>query len=65
MLRPSQESREATPSSDRETLSDITTEGTQVGMKGSKKSHKHCLHGTTTMTNGNNDEAGGSDVQGT
>jgi hypothetical protein len=65
MLRPSQESREVTPSSDRETLSDITTQGTLEGIKGSRKSHKHCLHGTTTTTDGNNSEAGGFDVQGT
>jgi hypothetical protein len=63
MLRPTQGSREVTPSSDRETPSDITTHGTQEGGKGSKKRCKQCLQGTMTTTNDNNGEVGGSSMR--
>jgi hypothetical protein len=48
MLRPASGSREATPSSDRETPSDITAHSTQ---EGGKKRHKQPLQGTTTDSN--------------
>jgi hypothetical protein len=43
MLHPAQGSREVTPSSDKETLSDITTHSIQEGIKGAKKRCKQRL----------------------
>jgi hypothetical protein len=63
MLHLAQGSREMTPSSDRETPSDITAHGTQEGAKGGRKRRKQCLQGTTTTTNDNDSMAGGSDMR--
>jgi hypothetical protein len=63
MLRPAQRSREATLSSDRETLFDIAAADTQEGVKGGKKRHKQHLEGTTTTTDGNDGEVGDSGVR--
>jgi hypothetical protein len=60
ILHPTQGSKEATLNSDRETLSDITT---QEGNKGRKKRRKQHLQGTMPMTDGNDSEAGDSDVR--
>jgi hypothetical protein len=56
MLHPTQGNREVTPSSTRETLSDITTQDTKDVIKGGRKRRKHHLQGTTT--DGNNGEVG-------
>jgi hypothetical protein len=59
MLCPTQGSREATPSSGRETPSDIAAHDTQEGIKGGKKRCKQRLQGTMTTTDDNDGEAGG------
>jgi hypothetical protein len=63
MLRPTQRSREAALSSDRETLFDIAAADTQESVKGGKKRHKQHLEGTTTTTDGNDGEVGGSGMR--
>jgi hypothetical protein len=66
MLCPAQGSREATPSSDKETPSVVVTHCTQEGVKGGGKRHRQHLQGTTTMTIHDDDhnwEAGSSSVR--
>jgi hypothetical protein len=55
MFRPAQTSREATPSNDKETPSNIAAHCAQVGVKGSNKRRKQCPLGTATMTNRDDD----------
>jgi hypothetical protein len=62
MLCPTLGSREATPSSDKESLSDVTAHCTKEGIKCSKKRHKQRLQGFLTMTDhndSNDEEVGG------
>jgi hypothetical protein len=48
-------SREATLSSDKEALSNVTAYCAQDGIKGSNKRRKQCPQGTATMTSHGND----------
>jgi hypothetical protein len=64
-LHPAPGSREATPSSRKEVLSDVAVHNARDGIKGGKKRRKKCPQGSMTMANcdDNNDgEAGGSGV---
>jgi hypothetical protein len=54
MHRPTQASKEATPTSDKETPSDVSAHYAQEVVKGSNKRHKHRSLGTTTTTNHGN-----------
>jgi hypothetical protein len=64
-LHPTQGSKEATPSSGKETSSDVVIRSTKEGAKGSKKRHKQCPQGATATTDhddgdGNDRKAGSS-----
>jgi hypothetical protein len=65
MHRPTQTSKEATLSSNKEASSDVIAYSAQDGINGSNKRHKKCPLGTVTMSNRGDDrswEAGSSDM---
>jgi hypothetical protein len=64
MLCPAQGSREVTPSSDKEELSDVVAQCTQEGVKGGGKRCRQCLQETTTIRDDGHDwEVGSSGVR--
>jgi hypothetical protein len=66
MLCPTQGSREATPSGNKEAPSDVAAHYTQEDVKGGKNRRKQNLQGTTTMSScddGHEWEAGDSGVR--